>query len=119
VPQTKNVLIENRTQNVDVTAHNLYHRPNDDLHHTYPLKYHIAIRLCIGGLFKSKFESLISIYKLICILTIYTSVFIAAISCTGGIGVHPSRNVVSHITAQWYAKTQMSGIPRYYRMLLF
>ena len=44
-----NASAENRTQNVSVTAHHLYHRPKDVLPETH----------YIGELFKSQFDSLV------------------------------------------------------------
>ena len=55
----KNASVGNRTQNVSVTAHHLYHRPKDDLPDGYLLIYHIAIRYYIGDLFKRQFDSLV------------------------------------------------------------
>jgi len=45
----KNASVGNRTQNVRVTAHHLYHRPKDDLPETHLLIY---LRYNIGDLFK-------------------------------------------------------------------
>ena len=57
--ENKNASVENRTQNVSVTAHHLYHRPKDDLPETHLLIYHIAVRYYRGDMFKSQFDSLV------------------------------------------------------------
>jgi len=59
VQNKKTASVGNRTQNVSVTAHHLYHRPKDDSPETHLLIYHKVIRYYIGDLFKSQFESLV------------------------------------------------------------
>ena len=71
VVQNKNLSVWNSTQKASVTAHHIYHRANDDLRETYSLIYHKAIGSYIGVLFKSQFDSLISINKLSCIRNMY------------------------------------------------
>jgi len=63
VVQSKfNASVWNWTHKVCVTAHYQYQRAYDDLCQIYLLIYHKTIRYSIG-LFKSQFDSLISIYK--------------------------------------------------------
>jgi len=75
VVQNKNASVWNWTR---VTAHPLYHRVtkcNDDLFYIYSLSYHKNIRYFIGNLFKSQFDSLISIYKHGCIRNMHECQF--------------------------------------------
>ena len=48
--------VGNRTQNVSVTAHHLYHRPKNDLPETHLLIYYKAIRYYIDDLFNSQLD---------------------------------------------------------------